>query len=366
MIIPQLRDHRNRKGRTAMDSDLNGRENVLNVIGENIDRLCTLEMRAPGSSHGVIHNLYDAARQVLGEPLAMQAARRLADRVIPGDFVIIATGAGHPLYLPEGETDGPLVAVALARIIAEGLRAVPVLITEQEHVRNVKATAIAGGLGIRPLDEISRVAATIDVLPFPADDAEAIQMAGELLDNLEPTAVVAVEKLAPNRAGVAHTATGMPAGDQRARAERLFEGATERQILTIGVGDNGNEIGFGLIEEAVQRFKPFGRTCQCPCGQGLASAVATDILVVAGTSNWGAYGVEACLAAILEDAALIHSNDAERFMLYENVRAGGVDGSTARQMPLVDGTSPEVQTSILELMRACVQHGLSEPFQRPF
>jgi D-glutamate cyclase len=339
---------------------------ILRVIGENIDQLCTLEMRPAGSSHGVIHHLYRAAREKQGEPLALRAAQLLSERVEPGDFVIISTGAGHPLFLPEGETDGPLGAVALARMISEGLRAVPILVTEQAHVENVRATAVAGGLGLRSLGEVSKVAASTDVLPFPDDDDLAIEVAKELTDQLQPSAVIAVEKLGPNTAGVAHTATGMSAGDDRARVECLFSMASDRGALTIGIGDNGNEIGFGLVHDAVQQYKPFGRTCQCPCGQGLACAVTADALVVAGTSNWGAYGVEVCLAAILNRPDLIHSNDAERFMLYENVRAGGVDGSTARQVPQVDGTSAEVQTAMLELMRACVQRGLSEPFQRPF
>jgi hypothetical protein len=73
---------------------------VLNVIGENIDRLCTLEMRPAGSSHDVIHKLYHAARAHFSAPLALHAARELSDQVHAGDFVIIATGAGHPLFLP--------------------------------------------------------------------------------------------------------------------------------------------------------------------------------------------------------------------------------------------------------------------------
>jgi D-glutamate cyclase len=342
------------------------RTSVLDVIGENIDRLCTLEMRPPGSSHGVIHNLHAAARQHQNAPLALHAASQIAEQVHAGDFVILATGAGHPLYLPQGETDGPLGTIALARILAEGIGAVPVIVTEEAYVANIRATAIAGGLGSRSLGEVARVPATTDVLPFPSDDESAAQVSRELLDQLRPTAVIAIEKLGPNQAGVAHTATGMPAGDERARVERLIDLARERSILTVGIGDNGNEIGFGAISDAVREHKPFGRICQCPCGQGLATVVKTDALVVAGTSNWGAYGVEACLAAILGRVDLIHSNDAERFMLYENVRAGGVDGSTARQVPQVDGTSADVQTSMLELMRACVRHGLSETFQRPF
>jgi D-glutamate cyclase len=341
-------------------------EAVLTVIGDNLDRICSLELRPRGSSHAVIHNLYAAARQVEDGPLTMATARTLAERVSSGDFVLITTGAGHPLYLPHGETDGPLGAVALARMLTEGLGAAPVFLTEPQHVENLRATAVAGGLTIRGLDHLTSVASATTILPFPDRDDEARTLSAELLEKMSPAAVIAIEKLGPNAAGVAHTATGMAASDDRARVEHLVEAARERQILTVGIGDNGNEIGFGKILEAVREYKPFGRTCRCPCGQGLACAVATDHLVVAGTSNWGAYGVEAALAAVLRRPDLIHDRRTEEFMLYENVRAGGIDGSSARQTPSVDGTSLDVQLAINELMRATVRHGLAEATNRPF
>jgi D-glutamate cyclase len=164
-------------------------------------------MRPAGSSHDVIHKLYHAARAHFSAPLALHAARELSDQVHAGDFVIIATGAGHPLFLPEGEPDGPLGAVALARILSEGINAIPVIVTEQANVNNIRATAIAGGLGVRSLSEIPKVAATTDVLPFPNDDETADQVSRELLDQLQPTAVITIEKLGPNAAGVTRDVT---------------------------------------------------------------------------------------------------------------------------------------------------------------
>jgi hypothetical protein len=55
--------------------------------------------------------------------------------------------------------------------------------------------------------------------------------------------------------------------------------------VTIGVGDGGNEIGMGRVRERL-------------AGEGeliarIASVVSVDHLVVAGVSNWGAYGIVA-------------------------------------------------------------------------
>ncbi|MHB9092997.1 MAG: glutamate cyclase domain-containing protein, partial [Chloroflexota bacterium] len=88
-------------------------EPYLEFIGENLDRLVSLEMRPQGKSQGVIRRLYDAARLHHGEPITTLAARRLVESVKSGDTVIIATGAGLPDYLPFGETDGPLGSAAL-------------------------------------------------------------------------------------------------------------------------------------------------------------------------------------------------------------------------------------------------------------
>jgi hypothetical protein len=341
-------------------------QRVHDVIGENADRICTLDFRPRGFSHGVILNLYQAARAVQGEPLSMAAARRLREAVRPGDVVLVATGAGIARYLPQGETDGPLGAAALARVLAEGLGAVPILVTEEAYVAPLQATAVAAGLGIRTVEDARQVAGTTAILPFPADDGAARARASELVAELRPAAAIAIEKLGPNAAGVTHSATGMAMGEDRARVEHLFDLCRERGILTVGVGDNGNEIGFGLIQEAVWEHKPFGRVCQCPCGQGLATVVATDVLVVAGTSNWGAYAIEACLAALVGNPDLMHTPRVELFMLQECVRSGGVDGSTARQELGVDGTPPEVQVAIVELLRAAVIHGRAAPRSRPF
>ena len=96
-----------------------------------------------------------------------------------------------------------------------------------------------------------------------------------------------MEALGVNSKGVAHSSTGLPAMEGRARFEHLISAAREADVLTIGIGDNGNEIGFGLIAEEVRSIKPFGRECRCPCGGGIATVNACDILITVAVSNWG-------------------------------------------------------------------------------
>ena len=72
--------------------------------------------------------------------------------------------------------------------------------------------------------------------------------------------------------------------------------------------------------------------------------------MVAGTSNWGAYGIVAELSR-LAGRPLLHSADEERKMVRACVDAGAVDGITRRPEPTVDGLPLETHVGMLELLR---------------
>jgi len=107
-----------------------GRDLLAPWVGEGIDAITTLDLR----HHGVVRALYRAAREI-GDPPGMRAARLLRDRVAAGTEVIVCVGFPvHPVLV--GETDGICGAVALARALSAGLRARPVLVTEEAAVRS--------------------------------------------------------------------------------------------------------------------------------------------------------------------------------------------------------------------------------------
>lgn len=338
----------------------------LEIIGRSIDRLITLDMRISSYSRGVISHLYDAACIAQGGgPLSLRAARILQERLDPADIVFIVTGAMDPVYLPFGETDGPPGAVSMAAALGACLGAVPVLLTEAACVDNLAHTANAAGLTL-DVDKTgdARAAAPL-VLALDCDDTAGFQ-AKDYLDRYKPKVVIAIEKLGPNALGIAHTASGKPTAPNRARAEELIDAARDRGIVTIGIGDNGNEIGFGLIADAVRHYKPYGERCQCPCGGGIATRVATDVLVPAGTSNWGAYGVVAALAALSGMLDIIHSPAQERQTIQACIDHGAADGSTGLRVGQVDGNTIEVQMAIVTILHAIVADGLATPPARPF
>lgn len=82
----------------------------------------------------------------------------------------------------------------------------------------------------------------------------------------------------------------------------------------------------------------------------IASVVRVDHLVVAGTSNWGAYGITAHLSR-LGRRDLLHTPALERRLVQACVEAGAVDGITRRREPSVDGLSLEILTGVVELLR---------------
>ena len=139
-----------------------------------------------------------------------------------------------------------------------------------------------------------------------------------------------------------------------ANAHLLAERAKAEGVFTIGIADGGNEIGCGLILDAVRDVQPFGRVSKNPEDGGIATVTTTDVLVFAAVSNWGAYGVAAALAGLLGDLRVLHDTDTERRMLERCVDAGAMDGVEARLVPLVDGTSPAVQQSLLTMLREIV------------
>jgi hypothetical protein len=339
---------------------------VPEIIGEYVDRLCNTEMRMKGLPRGVTYPLYERARQKQGAPLTYLAANGLIERVHDGDYVLILTGAGMAPWLPQGETDGPLGAVSLARALARGLGARPVYISEERNLAPIVAASVAAGVSIVSRADIDQRPEAALAVPYPLGGEEALAKAKDMLDDLEPKAIVSIEKLGPNERGVFHSITGkeIPA-DGQAHAHHLMQEGDRRGILTIGVGDGGNELGYGLIAEDVRELQDYGRRCQCPCGSGVATVVTADVLVSAAVSNWGAYGIAACLAHILEDRDVLHDTNTEYRMLEACATAGALDGALGSQILAVDGIDWQTQQALITMLHSIVANGLKE-FRRAF
>jgi hypothetical protein len=276
---------------------------------------------------------------------ALGAARALAG----GGAVLICTG----FVVAEGmaETDGPPGAVVLGRALRR-LGARVRYTSDPVVLPLLEAT-------LRALDE------PLDVFAYP----EGPDAAAEVLEREQPTHLVAIERPGRGAEGDYLNARGVsvaawnrpldemfiwsgarPAGSRRGWPVRGARGSARpvncrrggrRRPVTIAVGDGGNEIGMGRVRARLQR--------EGELMARIASVVAVDHLVVAGVSNWGAYGIVAQLGR-LTGQRLLHTPAEERRLIEACVKAGAVDGLTRRAEPTVDALDADTHAAFVGLL----------------
>lgn len=331
---------------------------TIDRLGEKIDRLVTTDVR----NRGMIDTLYPAARKLYDRPLVSFAAEKLAEVMGEGDCVFIVTGMAS--YGLRTETDGPIGSAALARALRIGLGVKPVFITHESFTEILTATAIGGGFAVFPAKDIQRAWSKLQaalVVGFPVDDAKAKGLARSLIREYNPKAVIAIEAKGANKEGVYHVWDGTSVTEYEAKMVHLFEEARKKNILTAGIFDGcGTEIGFGTISDVIIRTVPRFASCKCGCEEGMHDATQVDIVVPASVSNWGAYGIEACLSGLLRRKDVFHNGEIESQMLRRCVDAGAIEGSTGFSEFSVDGLPEKIHLSLIEIMSEVVQDSFEE------
>ena len=318
----------------------------LERIGEALDHLVTAPISNWTILKGIpLATLYAAARAKAGAPLCLAAARMLATDIHPGDTVLVLSGFVMRDY-GRPETDGPIGAAVLARSIALGLGAIPIAVSELECLPSLEACFTTAGLVPAALADIRRGRNRCAFVPFPLDRADAEATARHLLDELAPKAIIAIERPGAGRDGEYHGGGGFSISSFTAKTDVLFALAQDRGIGTIGIGDLGNELGMGVVAPEVRQHVPLGDT--------IAAELAADVAVIANISNWGAYGVAACLAAMLGNEDLFHDGKQELRLIDACVRAGAIDPVGGQLRPWVDGTDGVANAALVDLLRSVV------------
>ena len=324
-------------------------------LAEIIDRLITVPIFSGSSlaSKPVVLDLYEAARKKIETPLSLFATEQIissAEKAATPKTVVIATGFIVPPWM-EAETDGPVGAVTLARSLNLGLDLTPIIVTERSAVDKTRSLLQAGGFRIKDeIGEAKHKKRTGTVIGFTSEPSEATTEAIELISKTSPTSVIFIEKTSPNRVGVFHSGVGVDVSPLSAKVDRLVEEAKSAGIPTIGIGDAGNEIGMGLIEETVRKILPTGTDCGCPCHNGVASSVPTDSLIVTGTSNWGASAIEAMLSFQLKANELLHDSSMEVNLIARAAELGFIDPASGFADPGVDAIPAKIHGSLLEIL----------------
>ena len=317
----------------------------MEIAADNIDKLINIEMRRTGLPRGKKWVLWEIARAVSPEPLVLAAAR-LLDR--PPSEIAIVTGAAVPGHMPVGENDGPFGSVVLATAL-----------TRLGH----KVTIYTDPEALPPIDMLlKRAGLRTEVLPLTlGDSAQQIDIAGQ------HDLFVAIERLGGNRNGHIYGVTGVSRSPHRANVDTIFRTAAVLGKPTLGIGDGGNEIGFGKVHAELERRLPdHTMASKTPCGGGVFSVVPTDVLAVGTSSNIGAYGVVAALALLRRDATLCHTSDEELALHHVGVGLGLVDGGGGERIPWCDGIPADANAALVRLMQNIVERTLEPPRIRTF
>ena len=271
--------------------------------------------------------LFEAARGGL-----WAAAAALAKA--PAARVGLITG----FYVPQGsppaaETDGPVGAALLAK----GLETVGIgcRLATDEPCRGACAAALTGA----------------GLSGVPVDAADVPEMV-ETWRRAQITHAISIERCGRSVDGAPRNMRGLDISSYTAPLDELF---TAGPWETIAIGDGGNEIGMGsLPRELIAQHVDHGETIAC--------VTPARHLIVAGVSNWGAYGLIGALAALRpnwrERLLACLDEKLDQAVLEATVKNGpAVDGVSRLRAITVDNLDVTVHHSKLREIRALVQAG---------
>lgn len=324
---------------------------MLSQVGETLDHL----LQADLTFRQAIPHLYRAATSEYGTPLTMRAAKAIYGACEPGARALILTGWPSRSWLFGNltETDGPVGAAVLARVLEEGLDAIPIIGCDTALVEHLGICTRGAGLILGSLNQALKskpgppAASVGAVVGLPEDEAGA----EALLDYLQPSVVIAIEMPGPGPDGHFYTVSGRAIPlEEVPRGDLIYLAAKQRGILTVGIGDGGNELGMGGFRDRVADIIPHGDRA--------VSVVRADEVVVGSNSNWASQGLAAALLAVTNRADIFARLDIERIINLSSDN-GAIDGLSARVDRAVDGTPAPMSQHLWGMMALAVQSGIS-------
>ena len=192
---------------------------------------------------------------------------------------------------------------------------------------------------LKTLDEPS------DVIVFPGGR----EAGRRVLMSEKPTHLVAIERPGRNRAGDYLNMRGVSVAAWNPPLDDFFVNRSKGRPVTIGIGDGGNEIGMGSVRARIAKLDALRAR--------IATVIRVDHLVVAGVSNWGAYGVVAALSRLTGED-LLPTPELERRLIAACVAAGACDGVTRRREPTVDSLAADTHAAVVHLLRLASRSGI--------
>lgn len=304
----------------------------MKIACMNIDRLVSVQIRSNAMPRNDLGQLLKYLNQ--DGPVSYQIAQALL-AVKRHSKVCIFTGAQDPTHYPKGESDGPLGAVAIARAL-EKLGHKCTIFSEEGVVAGIQGIADAIGY-------------EVDAQPLSLEPSPRYDEIAQEYDIFFST-----EKQGMNSKGIPHAVSGTSRAGERCKVDLICNAMNDLGKLTIGVGDGGNEIGFGKIYKETCELIKDSDKCRCGCGGGIVTVTATKYLYPVAISNWGCYAIIAALAICSGRKDLAVTPLEEHEMLKNAVKLELGDGGSGKFYYAVDGVAGEASVAFVTLLREMV------------
>ena len=224
------------------------------------------------------------------------------------------------------ETDGPPGAVAIGRAL-EALDKKVVYVTDG-------AAPMLRGLVGGPKNKVRE---------FPVTGHEDSKIVARSLNTeLKPGLAISIERCGLTKESKLYlNMRGVDISENTAKLDYLFQ-IVDRNVA---IGDGGNEIGMGSVYDHI------------PAVSALVPAPAVtpaEHLILASVSNWGGYGLVACLS-MLTGKDLLPSIEEEFEMVKQWIDLGGVDGISGEKVYTVDNMDALHTANILTRLQREVE-----------
>ena len=278
---------------------------------------------APPRRH---HRLNDPIlRSKLPQNFCEEAARLILDR--PGRVLIltgffIAIPYHDPVTGGLTEADGPAGAVAIRNALLK---------------LDYPVTVVTDKYGTICFEDLT---GTDELVDFPiVGNEESKREAKALLDRLNPSVVIAIERPGLTADGKYYNARGWDISNFVAKLDYLME-----HPATIGIIDVGNEIGGGNIAAYQELVQPPLQTRIC--------LTRCDNLVFGGSCNSGGYALAAALSRLTQRNLLMSAQE----------EVDLIDGWTAKGVVDGSGNLRSIYDPALPTMNALLeQEGITAP-----
>ena len=267
-----------------------------------------------------------ALRPHIPKDFCEQAAGLILEH--PGTAII--TSGFYILAARATESDGPSGAVAIGNAL---------------QATGYDVVYVTDRYSLPPLAAIAGSKAR--VVDFPImDDERSKKFADDLLSELDPSALIAIERCGLTSEGLYRNMHGQDITPFNARIDHLFSD----HPYTVGIGDGGNEIGMGNVASVIPAVPSLIRM---PC------VTTTTKLIIGSVSNWGGYGLVAALSK-LTGRNLLPSVEVEQDLIKRTVDMGAVDGISNKSEYKVDSfTLEENGQTLTQLHEFLSQQGIS-------